>query len=78
MVLLKFLEVFHSERPDWDKCADFVNGGITSWKDLSQDKSTNECVDVLLNEIAAGDGSDACGAEYFDGKANIIQHLTTI
>jgi hypothetical protein len=29
---------------------------------LSQDKSTNECVDVLLNEIAAGDGSDACGA----------------
>jgi hypothetical protein len=38
---------------------------------LSQDKSTNECVDVLLNEIAAGDGSDACGAEYFDGKASL-------
>jgi hypothetical protein len=44
---------------------DFVNGGITRWKDLSQDKSTNECVDVLLNEIAAGDGSDACGAGAF-------------
>jgi hypothetical protein len=38
---------------------------------LSQDKSTNECVDVLLNEIAAGGGSDAGGAEYFDGKASI-------
>ena len=58
-------------RPDWDKCADFVNGGMERWKDLSQDKSTNECVDVLLNEIAAGGGSDAGGAEYFDGKVSI-------
>ena len=56
---------FYNFRPDWDKCADFVNGGMAGWEDLSQDKSTNECVDVLLNEIAAG------GAEYFDGKVSL-------
>ena len=44
---------------------------MARWKDLSQDKSTNECVDVLLNEIAAGGGSDAGGAEYFDGKESL-------
>ena len=38
---------------------------MAGWEDLSQDKSTNECVDVLLNEIAAG------GAEYFDGKVSL-------
>jgi hypothetical protein len=44
---------------------------MARWKDLSQDKSTNECVDVLLNEIAAGGGSDTGGAEYFDGKVSL-------
>jgi hypothetical protein len=44
---------------------------MARWKDLSQDKSTNECVEVLLNEIAAGGGSDTGGAEYFDGKVSL-------
>lgn len=45
---------------------------MARWKDISANKSTNECVDVLLNEIAAGGGSDAGGAEYFDAKVNFL------
>lgn len=67
-VELETMKRSSTPRPDWDKCADFVNGGMARWKELSHNKSTNECVDVLLNEIAAGGGSDAGGAEYFDGK----------
>lgn len=67
-VELETMKRSSTPRPDWDKCADFVQGGMGRWKEISQNKSTNECVDVLLNEIAAGGGSDAGGAEYFDGK----------
>ena len=45
---------------------------------MSQDKSTNECVDVLLNEIAAGGGSDAGGAERRVYKSNLHELLQWI
>ncbi|KAJ8302492.1 hypothetical protein KUTeg_018888 [Tegillarca granosa] len=55
-------------RPDWDKCADHVNGGILRWKELSEGKRSNELVDVLLTEMAAGGIADMGGAEFFDGQ----------
>ncbi|KAK3085940.1 hypothetical protein FSP39_011055 [Pinctada imbricata] len=55
-------------RPDWERCSDFVTGGATRWAELSQGKSSNDLVDVLLGEIAAGGPGDVGGAEYFDGQ----------
>ncbi|XP_069112675.1 translin-associated factor X-interacting protein 1-like [Argopecten irradians] len=55
-------------RPDWDKCADHVQGGMARWQELSQGKRSNELVDVLIAEIAAGGAGDLGGAEYFDGQ----------
>ena len=54
-------------RPDWNKCADFVAGGTTRWRELSEGKTSSELVDVLLAEIAGGGGAETGGAEYFDG-----------
>ena len=56
---------FHN-RPNWDKCADFVAGGMDRWKELREGKTSDQLVDVLLNEIAGGAGEEAGGAEYFD------------
>ena len=55
-------------RPDWDKCADHINGGMVRWKELSTGKTSNEMVDVLLTEMASGEIVDIGGAEYFDGQ----------
>ncbi|XP_076469854.1 translin-associated factor X-interacting protein 1-like [Babylonia areolata] len=56
-------------RPDWEKCGDHVNGGAEHWKEVSEGKSSNELVDVLIQEISAGaGGSEYGGAEYFDGQ----------
>ncbi len=38
------------------------------WKELSENKTSDQLVGVLLNEIAGGAGTDAGGAEYFDGQ----------
>ena len=54
-------------RPQWDRCADFVPGGQMRWKELSEGKTSDQIVDILLNEIS-GDAADTGGAEYFDGQ----------
>ncbi|KAL5022681.1 hypothetical protein ScPMuIL_001836 [Solemya velum] len=55
-------------RPDWDRCADHINGGMVRWKDISSGKTSNELVEVLLAEIAAGGVVDTSGAEFFDAQ----------
>lgn len=59
-------------RPDWEKCADVVSGGVVRWKELSDGKTSNDLVDVLLSEIQAGGPVDSGGAEYFDGQVLYI------
>ncbi|KAK2189473.1 hypothetical protein NP493_106g07058 [Ridgeia piscesae] len=54
-------------RPKWDRCADVVAGGTVRWTTLSASKTSDQLVEVLLNEITGSGGSDAAGAEYFDG-----------
>ncbi|CAD5115419.1 DgyrCDS4394 [Dimorphilus gyrociliatus] len=54
-------------RPDWESCADYVAGGATRWKQLSDGKTSKQKVKVLLNEISGAASSDNTGAEYFDG-----------
>lgn len=61
-------------RPDWEKCADFVQGGITRWQELSDGKASNELVDVLLHEISAGGFVESAGADYFEGQVGPSLH----
>lgn len=41
---------------------------MTRWKELTEGKTSNEMVDVLLTEMASGEVVDSGGAEYFDGQ----------
>ncbi|XP_041376142.1 translin-associated factor X-interacting protein 1-like [Gigantopelta aegis] len=65
-VELETLKRSSTPRPDWDKCADYISGGIVHWRQLAENKSSNELVDVLLTEIGSGGIVDSGGADYFD------------
>jgi hypothetical protein len=41
-------------RPKWDQCAPIIEGGTERWNELSIGKTSNELVDILLNEIIGG------------------------
>ncbi|XP_048577209.1 translin-associated factor X-interacting protein 1 isoform X2 [Nematostella vectensis] len=60
-------------RPRWDKCGQYVEGGPDRWNELSQNRTSDELVDVLLAEMTGQDVSQiqsgaSTGAEYFDGQ----------
>ncbi|GFN79179.1 translin-associated factor x-interacting protein 1 [Plakobranchus ocellatus] len=65
-IQLETLKRSSTPRPQWDKCADSIQGGIMRWKELSEGKRSNELVDVLLSEIQSGGFADTAGADYFD------------
>ena len=63
-------------RPHWEKCAQYVEGGADRWNELSQDRSSDELVDVLLAEMTGQDiaiiqAGVSTGAEYFQGQVKI-------
>ncbi|XP_060537576.1 translin-associated factor X-interacting protein 1 [Pantherophis guttatus] len=41
-------------RPDWNKCGDVVLGGSERWNSLSVGKTSDQLLDVLLEEIGGG------------------------
>ncbi|CAF3644864.1 unnamed protein product [Rotaria socialis] len=41
-------------RPNWERCAPIIEGGLEHWKELSIGKTSNQLVDILLNEIIGG------------------------
>ncbi|NXA41622.1 TXIP1 protein, partial [Eudromia elegans] len=41
-------------RPNWAKCSDMIPGGADRWSSLAEGKSSDELVDVLLEEIGTG------------------------
>lgn len=53
-------------RPDWSRCSKVVPGGVDGWQTLATDKSSDQLVGVLLNELA-GTGSSAKSVDFFDG-----------
>ena len=56
--------LFH--RPDWDRCAQVLEGGEERWNVISQDKKSDELVGILLREIS-GDG---VGFEWFEPRVS--------
>ncbi|XP_042293942.1 translin-associated factor X-interacting protein 1 isoform X1 [Sceloporus undulatus] len=41
-------------RPQWDKCADVIAGGPERWSILSEGKTSDQLVDVLLEDLGTG------------------------
>nr|XP_056718339.1 translin-associated factor X-interacting protein 1 [Euleptes europaea] len=40
-------------RPEWDKCAEVISGGPERWNALSEGKTSDQLVDVLLEDLGA-------------------------
>jgi hypothetical protein len=57
-VLIKFL------RPDWDRCANLIDGGVERWRELKMNKSSAQLLEILLDELSASHS----GPDTFTGK----------
>ena len=55
-------------RPDWDRCAPFMEGGEERWATIAKDKSSDSKVELLLKELA-GDGE---GLAFFEPKVGNV------
>uniref|UniRef100_A0A669QR22 Translin-associated factor X-interacting protein 1 N-terminal domain-containing protein n=1 Tax=Phasianus colchicus TaxID=9054 RepID=A0A669QR22_PHACC len=51
---LQEAERSHTPRPNWAKCSEVIPGGVERWGCLAEGKSSNQLVDVLLEEIGTG------------------------
>ena len=56
-------------RPDWDRCA----GYLETWEELSTGKSSDRKVDVLLANIAGVDVSKITKEDTFQGLVSCVQ-----
>ncbi|XP_071785996.1 translin-associated factor X-interacting protein 1-like [Asterias amurensis] len=61
---LEVLKRSATPRPDWDRCAPFMEGGEERWATIAKDKSSDGKVELLLKELA-GDGE---GLAFFEPK----------
>lgn len=58
----------YSYRPRWERCAGIIAGGAESWTDVTEGKTSDEIVDVLLAEIVTSRSDKTSGlADYFEG-----------
>jgi len=61
---IEFAKGNSTPRPDWDKCGAVIDGGFERWRDITNNKSSNEIVGLLINEITGGGQT---GSDYFTG-----------
>jgi hypothetical protein len=64
-------------RPDWNRCASYVEGGSERWESLSQGRSSDGKVDILLAQIAGVDVSEIRKDDVFQGQNNNFRTLGT-
>uniref|UniRef100_A0A672TL26 Translin-associated factor X-interacting protein 1 N-terminal domain-containing protein n=1 Tax=Strigops habroptila TaxID=2489341 RepID=A0A672TL26_STRHB len=50
-LLQKVIQHNSTPRPKWEKCSEVIPGGIDQWHRLAEGKTSDELVDVLLEEI---------------------------
>ncbi|XP_065913641.1 translin-associated factor X-interacting protein 1-like isoform X2 [Dysidea avara] len=57
-------------RPEWSRCAEYIEGGAEKWAELVDGRSSDQLVDVLLAQIAGVDVSEIAKEEVFQGKGS--------
>lgn len=60
-------------RPDWERCASYIEGGGERWEALSQGRSSDGKVDILLAQIAGVDVSEIRKDDMFQGQTNTVK-----
>ncbi|XP_075433249.1 translin-associated factor X-interacting protein 1 isoform X3 [Ascaphus truei] len=69
------LQRSRTPRPMWDKCADVLPGGFERWSSLSEGRTSDQMVDVLLTELGTRELQEK---EFFNGAGredNVPVHL---
>ena len=65
---LEQLQRCATPRPDWRRCAVYVEGGAQVWQQLSEGRSSDGKVDILLAQMAGVGESELSRGEPFIGK----------
>ena len=55
-------------RPDWERCASYIDGGNERWTALSEGRSSDRKLDILLAQIAGVDVSEITKDDMFQGQ----------
>ena len=67
-------------RPDWERCASYIDGGSERWSAVSEGRSSDRKVDILLAQIAGVDVSEIRKDDVLQGQGTgegIPRHLRT-
>lgn len=72
VLFTNFCFVFLNSSPQWDRCAQYIDGGQDKWNELSNGKNSDQMVDVLLAEIAGVSIDELIKSDAFDGKASML------
>ena len=59
------LEESGTPRPQWEMCAELVGGGVDRWKKLTENLSSVQKLEFILNEI--GPSLEVDNFQYFEG-----------
>eukprot|EP00118_Oscarella_pearsei_P019117 m.200352 g.200352 ORF g.200352 m.200352 type:complete len:702 (+) comp39590_c0_seq1:155-2260(+) len=65
-------------RPEWDRCADFVEGGAKKWQELTDGRTSDEIVDILVSQLTGKSLEEVQHEEYFEGQGtgdDVLKHL---
>ncbi|XP_066938894.1 translin-associated factor X-interacting protein 1-like [Macrobrachium rosenbergii] len=55
-------------RPEWNRVAEYIEGGISRWRELSYGKTSDQTVDVLISELTGSQLTTT--SEFIDCKGN--------
>ncbi|XP_064116936.1 translin-associated factor X-interacting protein 1-like isoform X2 [Macrobrachium nipponense] len=55
-------------RPEWNRVAEYIEGGISRWRELSFGKTSDQTVDVLISELTGSQLTTT--SEFIDCKGN--------
>ena len=67
---LEKLQRSATPRPDWERCAMYVEGGATRWVELAVGRSSDGKVDILLSQLAGIPESELARGEPFIGQVS--------
>lgn len=55
----------NTPRPDWDRCASLVEGGADKWGNLTNNKSSIQILDTLINELSGNNKTGKSADNFF-------------
>jgi hypothetical protein len=55
-------------RPDWQRCGEFIEGGMDHWCELTEGRTSDEMLDILISQLTNTDLEDIQPLEYFEGQ----------